>query len=448
MRKFGLVLTSLCVFALLFLVSTPAHAQDSELVANLEQSVVRVLNPRYGKNNKITGMSTGTGVIINDKGYVATNHHVIDGYKTLHIAAHGKEELILIDKVVWKSKEKDLAILKMAEQLDNPASFSVVIPEKADRVLALGYPGVADRLVSKEQGLMGMMAREATLTKGFIGRKFDAPWSGRGGDDISIIQHSAQINKGNSGGPLFDGCGRVIGINTQTSLSNVKGVSATGVFFASDINELLSIMDRREIPYRRFTRPCRTPEAGGNNGLMYVFALAAILSLIVAFFALRRPVMATVERASRRISPSANPVDPHPQKQNGQGGSAGRTNNNALRNPVSQPHNAKGRICLSGLDDKGHVTRIEFERSELRRSRDGFVIGRHPDLCHHVLGDNLISKRQCRLFEHDGNLMIEDLNATNPTELNGEILSAYTGKTLSPGDQVLLGVVLLSVTIS
>ena len=424
----SLVLLIVCAIASWVCLPLNADAQDSELVADLEQSVVRVLNPKYGRNNDIIGMSTGTGVIVNDLGYVATNHHVISGYKTLHIAAYGKDELINVEKVIWKSKEKDLAILKMVEPFAKPASFSSAIPKKADRVLALGYPGVADRLVSEEQGLMGIMAREATLTKGFIGRKFDAPWNGRGGDDISIIQHSAQINKGNSGGPLFDSCGRVIGINTQTSLSNVEGVSATGVFFASDVNELLNIMDRRDIPYKHYTRLCRASDGSANSSAVYIFAIAALLSLLVAFFALRRPVMATVQRASNRIS---LPV-----------------NDDAGNEHAQQYQHAKGRISLSGLDNTGYVVRIEFEQSNIRHSADGYVIGRHPDLCHAVLSDNLVSKRQCRIFEQDGYAMIEDLNATNSTEVNGIELNAYAAKNLTTGDQILLGSVIFSVTIS
>jgi len=419
--------------------SLPTQAQDSALVAELEESVVRVLNPQFDSRGKLSGLSTGTGVIINKDGYIATNHHVIKGHKKLLIAVHGRKKLIDVEKVIWKSINKDLAILKINGIFDKPASFSTETPDKADRVLALGYPGVADRLVSKEQGLMGMMAREATLTTGVVGRKFNAPWGGRGSEDISIVQHSAQINKGNSGGPLFDGCGRVVGINTQTSLSTVKGVAATGVFFASDVNELLNVMDQREIAYKRFTRVCRA-EGASHNYVIYLFALGSLLSLIVAFFALRRPVMATVERASQRVSSPANGVKPtatgkisHRQRQS--------------LSPQSNRH-ARGRICLSGLDNLGHVLRFDFDRSEARRSRDGYVIGRHPELCHGVVSDNLVSKRQCRVFDADGSIMIEDLNATNVTEVNSRALDAYSPVSLSTGDEVLIGSTQFSVTIS
>ena len=436
-RRFVVCLLFVWLFSLLApgLVS-PVWAQDADLVAKLERSVVRVLNPRYDRKGQVSGMSTGTGVIINGGGYVATNHHVIEGAKTLHVAVYDKEKLVTVEKIIWRSEEKDLAILKLEEELPAPASFSTFIPEKADGVLALGYPGVADRLVSRDEGLMGVLARDATLTKGVIGRKFYGPWDGRGGEDISIIQHSAQINKGNSGGPLFDSCGRVIGINTQTSLSNVQGVAATGVFFASDINELLAILDRKDIAYRKFTKPCRASE-GGGSAMTYIFAFASLLSLAVASFALRRPVIATIDKASRRVSNIANPQSGQMQKKPP-----------PEYSPIGNNSYARGRVVLSGMDPSGIVVRLGCEQSSLYNNSDGYVIGRHPSLCHSTLSDTMVSKRQCRICHDGDSLCVEDLNSTNSTELNGRPLTAYAVTPISTGDQLLIGETTFSVTVS
>ena len=212
----------LLIISLAFVSPTLAQLSDQE-TQSLEESVLRVVVVSRA------GVSTGSAVVINRQGYIATNYHVIDGAVKIAIADITKDDLVEIESKVWSSPGKDLAILKLKEPLGKPAIFSTRIPAKGAGVTAIGYPGVADRAVSSIDSILGTsLAKEATLTKGVIGRTFDGPWNGVSGETVRIVQHSAQINGGNSGGPLFDECGRVIGLNTQGATRQSSGAAATG----------------------------------------------------------------------------------------------------------------------------------------------------------------------------------------------------------------------------
>lgn len=280
-----------CLFfiCLCALTSVPAFAQLSEKdTEQLEESVVRILAVSS------RGVSTGSAVVVNRDGYIATNFHVIEGAGDIRVADIKNNDLVEIESIAWSSKGKDLAILKLAKPLGKPAVFSSQIPPKGAGVTAIGYPGVADRAVSNKDGLLGLpMAKEATLTKGVIGRTFDGPWDNGDGETVRIVQHSAQINGGNSGGPLFDECGRVIGVNTQGATRQSSGAAATGVFFASNANEIIDALSAQSIGFRRAGAVCEL-NASSWDSQVWVLVALSIASMAVAIYALRRPVQYAV----------------------------------------------------------------------------------------------------------------------------------------------------------
>ena len=444
MTRLAALLTACLTYFVLAASGTDAQEIDDLDVAQLEASVIRVINPQFDTRGQLTGLGTGTGVVLNDEGYVATNWHVIYGgtAKSLKVAVKGSKEVVDVSEIVWQSAELDLAILKLTESVGTPAQFAFEIPEKGDRVIAVGYPGVADRLANPDADLFGILTLDPTLTIGVLGRKFEAPWNRKLNRKVRIIQHSAQINKGNSGGPLFNSCGQVVGINTQTSLSNVEGVSATGVFFASDANELLDVLEDRGIAFGKMDAICAPPPPPVDY-TRYLLAAASVISLIIAIIALRRPVRYAVSEVSRRISSPAAPSPAQPTP---------------ARKPRSrQRHDTSGRdslvpagsdlIVLSGLTSNGSFLRFELNPAELKHAHDGFVVGRHPDLAHGVIKDGLVSRRQARFYLNEfGVLCVEDLNSTNPTEVNGTTLTPFQECELRNGDTVMLGEVELSVS--
>ena len=148
----------------------------------------------------VPGGGTGSGFIIDQRGTVVTNHHVVQGGQrlvvTLHDGSHYRAS------VVGTDPELDLAVLRF-----DPQGRSLTTLPKGDSahlqvgqtVYALGNPfGLEGTLTS---GVVSAVNRPVRIPSGFIMR--------------DLIQTDAAINPGNSGGPLLDSRGRVVGVNTM-----------------------------------------------------------------------------------------------------------------------------------------------------------------------------------------------------------------------------------------
>ena len=154
--------------------------------------------------------SLGSGFIIDAEGYIVTNHHVIEGADEITVRLH--DDRTLKAELVGSDQETDLALLKVESSEPLPAA-DWGESEKArvgDWVMAIGNPF----------GLGG------TVTVGIISAQQRDINAGRYDD---FIQTDAAINKGNSGGPMFDLDGRVIGVNT--AIFSPSGLSV-GIGFA------------------------------------------------------------------------------------------------------------------------------------------------------------------------------------------------------------------------
>ena len=142
---------------------------------------------------------TGTGFAIAD-GYLVTNYHVTNGAKTIKVRGiNGDMKEIQKGYVVASDRDRDLAIIKIVDKRfegfeDIPYCIGKSLPEVGDEVFVLGYP------------MTSTMGQEIKLTDGIISAA-----SGYKGDQ-SMYQISAAVQPGNSGGPLFDKEGNVIGV--------------------------------------------------------------------------------------------------------------------------------------------------------------------------------------------------------------------------------------------
>jgi serine protease Do len=141
------------------------------------------------------GQSLGSGFVIDASGYVVTNNHVIDGAEEIRVIFHDNQSLVA--KLVGKDQRTDLALLKVEPKSPLPA-VKFGDSDKArvgDWVVAIGNPF----------GLGG------TVTQGIVSaRQRDI----NAGPYDDFIQTDASINRGNSGGPLFNLAGDVVGVNT------------------------------------------------------------------------------------------------------------------------------------------------------------------------------------------------------------------------------------------
>jgi S1-C subfamily serine protease len=174
----------------------------------------------------------GSGVVIDGRGYIVTNNHVISEaannpsqFKTTVVFNDGKE---VPGNLVGRDPKTDLAVIKV-DNVDNLSVAQLGDSDKVrvgDEVLAAGAP----------------LGLRSTVTHGIISALHrPVPLSGEGSDTDTVIdalQTDASINHGNSGGPLIDMNSQVIGIDTAgKSLSD----SASGLGFAIPINEVKSV---------------------------------------------------------------------------------------------------------------------------------------------------------------------------------------------------------------
>lgn len=178
--------------------ATPAPDDQSDMLEflrrQIQQRPVRVV---------------GSGFIVDKTGYIVTNAHVIDGSAKITVKLDSGEELAA--SLVGSDDETDIAVLKVNAKSDLPFvrfgdSEKVQV---GDWVLAIGSPFGLDKSVTA--GIISQTHRETPFTTSF--QRF--------------LQTDAAINRGNSGGPLVNMAGEVIGVNSQiaTSTGDYNGVS-------------------------------------------------------------------------------------------------------------------------------------------------------------------------------------------------------------------------------
>jgi S1-C subfamily serine protease len=189
-------------------------------VAFIQSTIVETTQTPFGFPDQQPGQATGSGFVLNDQGYIATNAHVVNGAKDVQVS-FGKSTPVPA-KVVGKDLSTDLAVIKV-----DPSKVKLTpLPLGDSGTLNVGDPVVA---IGNPFGF------DDTVTTGIVsalGREIQAP------NNFSIdhtIQTDAAINPGNSGGPLLDEHGRVIGINSQIATGD-SGKGSVGIGFAIPID--------------------------------------------------------------------------------------------------------------------------------------------------------------------------------------------------------------------
>jgi serine protease Do len=168
---------------------------------------------------------SGSGFFISDKGYVVTNNHVVEGTDSVHVVlASGAQENATI---VGTDQYNDIAVLKVNGTVPAVATLgNSDVLKPGESVIAIGSP-------------LGDFKN--TVTVGVVsatGRTID---SGQGYQIEGLIQTDAAINQGNSGGPLVDLAGEVVGINTLIVRNTGTGAVAEGLGFAIPIDTAAAV---------------------------------------------------------------------------------------------------------------------------------------------------------------------------------------------------------------
>lgn len=177
------------------LITLDEGLKTSDVVSAVKSAIVGI------KSTTINGYSVGSGVAIKDGGYILTNHHVIANSKviTIYFADKSTADATL----VWQDSSVDLAVIKSKVNLPYLECETQDVQVGND-VLAIGTPL--------------SLAFQHTVTKGIVSA-LDRTLEVQNTDGSisymqNLIQHDASLNPGNSGGPLLNTRGEVVGINT------------------------------------------------------------------------------------------------------------------------------------------------------------------------------------------------------------------------------------------
>jgi S1-C subfamily serine protease len=203
----------------------------SDIYASSRRGVVQVLATSVVSDNPFFGAQQarllGSGFVIDKSGHVVTNYHVVENASKVEVSFSGNDEMPAT--VVGRDPSTDIAVLRIkgAEgraltplELGDSRSVNV-----GDAVVAIGNPFGLERTVTA--GIVSALQREITAPNGFA---ID-----------EVIQTDAAINHGNSGGPLLNADGKVIGVNSQIESDSGGNV---GIGFAVPIDMVKDVVSQ------------------------------------------------------------------------------------------------------------------------------------------------------------------------------------------------------------
>ncbi len=194
-----------------------------------EQTVNSVVGITTESTTNIFGQeavaaSAGSGFILSEDGYIITNCHVVEGADTIKVSLFNGDEFPA--ELVGADKSYDIAVLK----IDAKGLPAVSVGDSdqlhvGENVVAIGNP-LGELTFTMTNGILSALDREINTD----------------GNPQNMLQTNAAINSGNSGGPLFDMDGNVIGVTTaKYSGSTSSGTTIEGLGFAIPINEALRV---------------------------------------------------------------------------------------------------------------------------------------------------------------------------------------------------------------
>ena len=466
------ILFSVLILAAILYLCAAACASDT--VTSSRESIVRIYGESYGTgtytgnavfdygtsfHNDLIGSWTGSGFAIGKAGedprYFVTNRHCVDSAYSdpafEDVASHGVK---LTDKVyilttdvsrkipavvVSVSQSTDLALLKVEKPISTrvPMKIRDVDPEElvGKAVYAFGFPGVGDNILSEAaRAKINAETSQVTMTSGTISRII--PDTETAGGIGEVIQHNADINGGNSGGPLVDEFGLVIGVNTWSASSqgfideenNVHVTTSNGTFWSVSNRDLMRFLDSAGAEYETGTPPFQM------TTLHYlIIGLAAVL-VVIAIVMIRqkkinadqeRRLKAAEERNKRGMTSMVVSALDKIRKEE------------EARKPVPAPVQKTSEPAVRYVlrCDKGAL------QGKIWKLRKELVIGRQASKCTVVVpsGTAGISGVHCAIREHREGATVIDLGSTYGTYLDGKKLVPKKEVPFHRGQKLSLG---------
>jgi S1-C subfamily serine protease len=201
-----------------------------DIYARSARGVVQVIATQVSSDSPFFGpqetSASGSGFVIDKAGHIVTNYHVIEGAKEVQVNFSGDDRMDA--KVIGTDPSTDIAVLEIDAQARALTPLSLGDSETVrvgDAVIAIGNPFSLERTVTA--GIVSALQRKITAPDGFA---ID-----------EVIQTDAAINRGNSGGPLMNANGEVVGVNAQIETETGGNV---GIGFAIPINTVKEVVSQ------------------------------------------------------------------------------------------------------------------------------------------------------------------------------------------------------------
>lgn len=334
------------------------------------------------------GEATGSGFFVGSPGakaqYLVTNNHVIKDAKAVYVYFSAATNDYVMAKVEFADEDKDLAVLTLPEPTSKRHPLVLRLSDgvqPGEQVFALGFPAIS----ATQSSYSSFDVEDITVTSGVISKKTSLAWA-----DIDAYQVDVPIHAGNSGGPLVDKNGFVLGINTFGTKDTET------VNFATLSDELVKLLKQHDIPYAT---------VGYNAWLLWLGIVILIGGLGAGAYFLR-------------FAPEADSV---PQK------SAGARD--LHKKPAVKKRSSP---VLRGLSGKFAGQRLELGGA-------GITIGRDPSRCQLIYESDAagISSSHCTVYYEPstGQFVLTDNGSSYGTFLNGgKKLEANKPVKLAPGD--------------
>lgn len=226
-RWFAILVATL----LAFLAAAPAAAAPNDLsgaIAAVEPSVVRIDTTVDYQHV----MGTGTGIVLDPNGQVLTNYHVIQGADTINAMVGGRP---FAADIVGFDRRRDIAVIQL-----RGAGGLPVTPLGDSAQLSIGDPVVA---LGNARGTGAPLTQETGTISAF-GRTISAAdeLTGSSNQMTGLFEIAAPVRAGDSGGPVVNGAGQVVGITTAASVNFRMGPGGEG--FAIPINDALAVANQ------------------------------------------------------------------------------------------------------------------------------------------------------------------------------------------------------------
>lgn len=372
------------------------------------------------------GIAYGSGFFVGnaeeDPQYLITNHHVVEDYIKggsgnsmvlpgndgmdhsikSYIRVYFDDEEYTEAYIVDYNENADIAVLRLESPTDQRSALPVCIPTEdmvGTTAYAIGYPGISDNEAIDSITKWGR--EDITFTSGIVSRLITTSGTG-----VQSIQIDANIAPGNSGGPLVNEKGQVLGINAW----GYRDADAKETAYAVNISEAITILDRHDVPYIKGGEK----EKSGKLDIKIVVGIAvgAVLIIVAALI--------VISRKKKRVN-SKFPAPKMPSNERAAG---------AAQNPDDSGYRVQG---VSGA--------MAGKRFMIRKASP-LILGRDPSICNVVFPANTagVSKRHCQVWYDGGRIYLKDLGSSHGTfNASGAKVSSGQPIVLKPGEAFHLG---------